>query len=98
MFVVTVNFGVAPQHSAIFLARVRQQAADSLREEAGCLRFDVCTAPDDPAGVFLYEIYTDRAAFDLHLASAHFLAFDAEVAPMIIQKDVAIWTLETPES
>ena len=63
-------------------------ARTSLAEEPGCHQFDVCTDPARPDEVFLYERYTDRAAFDDHLASAHFKAFDARVAPMIAAKEV----------
>lgn len=87
MYLVAVTFRIHPDHAAAFLARVQQQATDSL-EEPGCRRFDVWQAPGDPAGVFLYEIYDDRAAFDVHLASAHFKAFDAEVAPWVAAKTV----------
>jgi quinol monooxygenase YgiN len=38
--------------------------------------------------VFLYERYGDRAAFEAHLASEHFLAFDAAVRGMIAAKSV----------
>lgn len=87
MYLVAVTFHVAPGREADFFARVRRQAADSLTEP-GCRRFDVWTAPDGPATVFLYEIYDDRAAFDVHLASAHFKDFDAEVASWITDKQV----------
>ncbi|MGI9463684.1 MAG: putative quinol monooxygenase, partial [Aestuariivirgaceae bacterium] len=58
-----------------------------------CRRFDVCTDPDRPERVFLYEIYDDRAAFDAHLASDHFKAFDAEVVPITLDKVVGTWLL-----
>lgn len=88
MYLVTVIFTVSPQHAAAFLPRVQQQAADSLTEP-GCRRFDVWLDPGNAARVFLYEIYDDRAAFDAHLASAHFKAFDAEVGPWVTDKQVA---------
>ena len=91
MYLVTVTFDVAPDHATAFLPRVQQQAADSLTEP-GCQRFDVWQSPGDPARIFLYEIYDDRAAFDAHLASPHFLAFDAEVASWVSSK-----TVETAE-
>jgi quinol monooxygenase YgiN len=91
-FVVTVTFTVAAANAERFLARVRQQAEDSLAKETGCGRFDVCTDPAQPGRVFLYELYDDRGAFDLHLASAHFKAFDAEVAPIVLSKQVDTWT------
>lgn len=93
MFLVTVVFTVRPAHVADFAARVRRQAEDSLREEPGCSRFDVWVAPDDPGRVFLFEIYDDRAAFDLHLASTHFKAFDTEVGPWVADKKIETWTL-----
>ncbi len=44
-----------------------------------------------PERCFLYEKYDDRAAFDRHLASAHFKSFDATVAPWVVSKDVQTW-------
>lgn len=92
MYLVAVTFQIAPDRAADFAARVAQQATDSLTEE-GCQRFDVWQAPGDVAKVFLYEIYDDRAAFDVHLASAHFKAFDAEVGPWVLDKVVETGTL-----
>jgi len=94
MFVVTVTFEARPDRAPAFLARVRRQAAVSLSEEEGCLRFDVCTDPTRAERVFLYEIYRDEAAFRDHLKSAHFLAFDAEAGPMLNAKSVEAWTLD----
>ena len=92
MFLVAVTFQIAPERAADFIARVQQQATDSLTEP-GCSRFDVWQAPGNAATVFLYEIYDDAAAFEEHLASAHFKAFDAEVAPWVTDKKVETATL-----
>jgi quinol monooxygenase YgiN len=81
MFVVTVTFEAYPEQAAAFLARVRKQAADSLANEGGCHRFDVCFDPQHPERVFLYE------------ATAHFKAFDAEAGPMLRSKAVETWEL-----
>lgn len=96
MYVVTVLFRVEPAQAAGFLERVRRQAADSLAAEPGCRRFDVCHDPARPGMVFLYEIYDDRAAFDAHLASHHFRAFDAEAGPVTLEKTVETWTRAVP--
>ena len=93
MYLVAVTFQIAVDKTSAFAARVQQQAADSLTE-TGCQRFDVWRDPADAARVFLYEIYDDRAAFDVHLASDHFLAFDAEVGPWITEKRVETATLQ----
>ncbi|ANY19319.1 Antibiotic biosynthesis monooxygenase [Tsuneonella dongtanensis] len=58
MYVVTVEFDVAPESREEFLAAVRRQAQDSLEKEADCHRFDVCKIVRDGREVFyLYELY-----------------------------------------
>ena len=76
------------------MSAIRENAAASLREEPGCHHFDVCTSPDDPTEIFLYELYDDRAAFDAHLASEHFRAFDAMTADWVADKQVHTYLLE----
>ncbi len=93
MYVVTVTFRIAPEASGEFLVAMRENAQTSLEMEPGCHRFDVAIGEDGPETVFLYELYTDRAAFDVHLGSAHFKAFDAKVAPWVIDKTVATYLL-----
>lgn len=88
MFVVLVEFEVRPERVSDFRRRVCQQASDSLEKEAGCRLFDVCIDPENAACVVLYEIYDDRAAFDLHLDSEHFKAFDGEVGDWVASKQV----------
>lgn len=41
--------------------------------------------------MFLYEVYDDRAAFQAHLTSVHFLEFDAQTASMVAGKTVQFW-------
>lgn len=94
MFIVTVTFHLTPGNAAAFLPAMRQQAQLSVEKEPGCHLFDVCVDPDDEHRVFLYEHYTDRSSFEVHLASAHFLAFDETVAPMVREKHVNFWQLE----
>ena len=89
MFVVVVEFTARSEHAAAFRERVQQQAQDSLNLEPECHVFDVCVDPDREELVLLYEVYTDRAAFDLHLASNHFKSFDAEVRDWVANKQVS---------
>lgn len=92
MLLVAVTFEILPERAEAFRDRVRRQAEDSL-EEPGCQRFDVWCDTGDCCRVFLFEIYHDRAAFDAHLASAHFRDFDSEVAPWVRDKQVELWSL-----
>lgn len=91
MFAVCVSFDIHRQWCDAFLERMREQARTSLDLEPGCLRFDVWSDSDSPTTVFLYEIYADAAAFDTHLESAHFKAFDAAVAGMVAAKSVVTY-------
>ena len=95
MFAVIVTFQINPSDWAAFLPTMRDNAATSLAQEAGCHRFDVCTDPARPHEVFLYELYTDAAAFYAHLSSDHFKAFDARVAQMVASKSVATYAQVT---
>jgi quinol monooxygenase YgiN len=90
--VVSVRFVVKAGTETLFLARVLRQAKESLDLEAGCLTFDVCVDPSNPGRVFLYEVYADAGAFDLHRNSAHFRAFDADTREWIAEKVVHRWT------
>ncbi|MEP3332569.1 putative quinol monooxygenase [Sedimentitalea sp.] len=88
MYAVVVTFRIKSGHISAFLPEMMQNAATSLATEPGCHRFDVCTDEDRPEEVFLYELYEDRAAFQTHLNSRHFVDFDAKVQPMVATKDV----------
>jgi quinol monooxygenase YgiN len=91
VYVVTVEFTIKAGHAAEFLPAMIENARASREHEPGCRQFDVCVAPDNENAVFLYELYDDRAAFDAHLASAHFRVFDARVAPWVESKSVRIY-------
>ena len=93
MYVVTVTFRAVLDKAEDFLNAMRENARASIEREPGCLRFDVCTSPDDPSQVFLYEIYTDRAAFDAHLAAPHYLEFNELVADWTAEKIVQSFEL-----
>jgi autoinducer 2-degrading protein len=93
MFVVIVEFTIKPGFTDEFRERVKRQAEDSLRLEADCHRFDVCIDLEREDFVLLYELYSDRDAFDTHLVSSHFIDFDATVCDWISDKRVAIYSL-----
>lgn len=92
MYVVTVAFEIAPGAMEAFLPLIGENARASLTGEPGCLRFDVCRE-EERDRVFLYEIYRDRAAFETHLASAHYQAFSRAVESMVAAKTVETWRL-----
>lgn len=96
LYVVTVTFRLRLGTADAFLPLMRANARTSLAEEPGCRRFEVCLPErGDGHEVFLYELYDDRAAFDAHLASAHYREFDAATRHMIESKQAAFLLAET---
>ncbi|MDQ6620734.1 MAG: antibiotic biosynthesis monooxygenase [Pseudomonadota bacterium] len=93
MHVVTVEFVVHPESIEPFMQAMLVNARASLEKEPGCTRFDVCVDPENPSHVFLYELYSDAAAFEAHLRTEHFKSFDALVAPWLQSKRVKRWEL-----
>ncbi|WMY11785.1 putative quinol monooxygenase [Paraburkholderia phenoliruptrix] len=92
---VLVTFRVQAAHRAEFRDAVCENARISLETEVGCQLFDVCEDPETKDFV-LYEIYRDAAAFDHHLSSSHFHAFDRMVADWVEAKTVHRYTRLAP--
>jgi quinol monooxygenase YgiN len=88
MFVVVVEFNIKPAHQDDFMQAMVANAQASLQLEDGCHHFDVDVSIDNPNLVFLYEIYDDRAAFDTHLQSEHFISFNSTVTNYVASKQV----------
>lgn len=95
-FAITVAFELVDGTFPEFHRLVTENAALSVKIEPDCLRFDVLTPAEGSSSthVFLYEIYADRAAFDLHLASDHFRQFDERSRDMVVDKTVVAYTVE----
>lgn len=91
MYAVCVHFTVEPLAVSEFSKLVLRQASTSLDRETGCHQFDVCTDTQRPSEFFLYELYSDRAAFDLHLASSHFKRFDEAIRGLVLEKHVTTY-------
>lgn len=91
MFTVTVRLEVDDRYLRAFMDAMKKQARNSLEREKDCRQFDICVDSRDPRRVFLYEIYTDRASFEAHLKTGHFLEFDQRVKNCLISKEVECW-------
>jgi len=96
MYVVVVEFQLHPDAVEAFLPLMTRNAALSLELEPGCHRFDVCQPKPGSPEILLYEVYSDRAAFDAHLATPHFREFDAEAAAMVANKVVRTYARVGP--
>ncbi len=93
MYAVCVSFRIQPGRVGHFMALIKDNATKSLEKEDGCRRFDVCTDPNRPDEVILYELYDSPDAFALHKASDHFARFDGSVVDMVAEKIVRTYAL-----
>ena len=91
MLVVTVIFTIKPGKVEAFREAMVANARASREREPGCRQFDVAVDPRDQAAIFLYELYSDGAAFDAHLASDHFQRFDRQTRDWIAGKVVRMY-------
>ena len=98
MYVITVLFSTSPEHSSEFLQAMVANARTSVAEESGCRQFDVCVSDRNPNDVFLYEVYDSKAAFDAHLASAHFRQFNESTAAWVTGKVIQAFERTYPHS
>jgi len=92
MYAVCVTFKIKPGLIDSFMPAMQQQAKNSLDLEADCHQFDICTDPARPDEVFLYEIYETAEAFQVHLASEHFIKFDEATLDMVAEKTVSTYS------
>ena len=87
-YIITVDFHLHPGTLEPFLKLIKENAHKSLTDEPGCDRFDVLIEKGAPDHIVLYEIYTDRPAFDFHLKSKHFAEFNSASQRYVQEKKV----------
>ena len=75
MFSLVVQMEVRPGFREEFLTGMTANAHTSVRDEPGCLRFDVCSVEEDENRFILYELYVDAEAFAAHKQAPHFSAW-----------------------
>ena len=71
MYHLLVSVRIKPERREQFLAAIEDDATCSVRDEPGCLRFDVLQDQADPDHYYFYEVYRDEAAFEAHLQTPH---------------------------
>ena len=97
MLAVCVDFEIEPARLDEFLLIMHRNAAASLANEAGCHQFDITQNPQTPTKIFLYELYDDAAAFELHKQADHYLEFNAACDGMIVAKSVRLLARIEPD-
>ena len=96
MFTVIVNLTVRPDRVEEFLDGIHANALASVRDEPGCLRFDVHRSTEQPHRFVLYEIYASPGAFyTKHLSEPHYVAW-REVATRCVEAGGQVNTFAVP--
>ena len=73
MYIINASIRIKEGHREPFIEAMLDDARGSVKDEPGCLRFDVIQDGGDPNTIWLYEVYKDEAAFEAHLQTPHFI-------------------------
>lgn len=88
MYCIIVKTQLKPGTRKAFLNAMLPNAEASVRDEPGCLVFDVVEDRDEPDTFYLYEIYADQNALALHKETPHYQASRAVVNELIANQSV----------
>lgn len=82
--VLTAEFTARPDNVNM-VAEILDALAEQVRQEARNIAFECYQRADDSSKFFVYEIYRDREAFDLHLAADYGATFNARLKGLIVE-------------
>jgi|SRR5579859_4550258 len=85
MFALVVSLKVKPELREKFLAAAEDDSICSVRDEPGCVRFDVLQDNADPNHFFYYEVYRDEAAYQAHSQAPHYARWRAAAAEVLAE-------------
>jgi quinol monooxygenase YgiN len=66
------ELAIDPAQLASYQAAVKEEMETSIRTEPGVLAIYCVALEEDPSQLRFFEIYKDEAAYQAHIASAHF--------------------------
>ena len=92
MFALWVKVKVKPDKREQFLAAIEDDSICSVRDEPGCLRFDVLQDRNDPDTYYFYEVYKDEAGFQAHTETPHLKRWRAAAEECLSEPSAATRT------
>ena len=90
MLAICVDFEIDLSSLDAFLTIMKKNASDSLANEIGCHQFDIAQDQQNPTKIFLYELYDDAVAFELHKKASHYLEFNDAISGMVNKKSIRL--------
>ncbi|MET0898995.1 MAG: antibiotic biosynthesis monooxygenase [Mycobacterium sp.] len=86
MFTLLVTVDVRADRIEDFLEAATANAIASLRDEPGCLAFDVHRDNETPTRFYFYEVYTDEdAVMSGHRTSPHYLQWQEAAEDVLVE-------------
>jgi autoinducer 2-degrading protein len=83
MLALVVSLQVKPDMRDRFLAAAEDDSICSVRDEPGCMRFDVLQDNADPNHFYFYEVYQDEAAIQAHQQAPHYARWREAAAQVL---------------
>ena len=74
---------IDPDHLSDYLALLTEEIEASIRLEPGVIMLHATARQDAPHRIQLLEVYASRAAYEAHIASAHFLKYETGTLDMV---------------
>ena len=72
MIALWVSVKIKAEKRDEFLAVIAHDAEHSVKDEPGCVRFDVFEDTSEPNRFYFHEVYKDQAAIEYHRGTPHF--------------------------
>ncbi len=88
MYCIIVKVELKPDNRDRFLEAMLANARASVRDEQGCLVFDVLAAREEPDTFYLYEIYTGEEALAAHKETPHYQSTRGVINDLIARQSV----------
>ena len=79
MITICVDFEIDSATLDLFLPIMQKNATEPLANEVSCHQFDILKDPQSPIKIFLYELYDDAVASELHDQADHHLEFNQSI-------------------
>ena len=92
MYAIFVSVKIKPDKVDQFLKVIEDDSICSVRDEPGCVRFDVLQDTSDPLQYYFYEVYVDEAGFEAHTKTPHLARWREAAKECLVEPSVAIRT------
>jgi autoinducer 2-degrading protein len=86
VYAIWVTVKIKPERLEQILTVIEDDSICSVRDEPGCVRFDVLQEQDDPYTYHFYEVYHDEAGFKAHTETPHLARWRAASAECVAEQ------------